>query len=175
MAKKIDLNKFKEVVVQLKTKQQKLQGLMNRETLKDAKRYAEASRLEIQKLIKNTDVKKVKSLIAKEAGEIKKLQNAIPGELARFSKFVETQAKELEKILKAVNALEAADFLQKKVSEKVNGVRKSSSQITKKTAKKASVIKTRAVKTTPAETVVAQTEAPLETVQTESNHRENQI
>ena len=135
MTKKIDLNKFKEVVGQLKSKQAQLQGLVSKETLKEAKRYAETSGNELKRLIRETDVKKVKSLIAKEASEIQKLQKAIPGELAKFSKFVEGQRKELEKILKTVNALEARDFIQKKVVEKVGIVKK------KKPARKAQAAK----------------------------------
>jgi hypothetical protein len=137
MSKKIDLNKFKEVVGQLKTKQKQLQGLMNKETLKEAKKYAEASKQEIQRLIKETDVKRVKSILSKEANEIKKLQNSIPVELARFSKFVESQRKEFEKILKTVNALEAAEFIQKKVGEKVGFARKGKATPVKKTRKTA--------------------------------------
>jgi hypothetical protein len=135
MKKSIDLNKFKEVVGQLKTKQKQLQGLMNKETLKEATRYAETSRKEIQRLIRETDVRKVKTLLAKEANEIKKLQNSIPGELAKFSKFVESQRKEFEKILKTVNALEAAEFIQKKVGEKVGIKRKTKDIPVKKTRK----------------------------------------
>ena len=115
MSKKIDLNKFKEVVGQLKTKQAQLKHLVSKETLKEAKKYAETSKSELQKLIKNTDVKKVKTLIEKEAKEIQQLQKAIPEELAKFSKFVEGQRKELEKVLKSVHALDAAEYLQKKV------------------------------------------------------------
>ncbi len=132
MTKKIDLNKFKEVVGQLKTKQKQLKGLMSKETLQEAKKYAEASKQELQRLIKTTDVKKVKSILEKEAKEIQKLQKAVPQELAKFAKFVETQRKEFEKILKNVNALEAAEFLQKKVGGKRGG---------KKSAKKPVVVK----------------------------------
>lgn len=132
MTKKIDLNKFKEVVGQLKTKQKQLKGLMSKETLQEAKKYAEASKQELQRLIKTTDVKKVKSILEKEAKEIQKLQKAVPQELAKFAKFVETQRKEFEKILKNVNALEAAEFLQKKVTGKRGG---------KKSAKKPVVVK----------------------------------
>ncbi len=137
MSKKIDLNKFKEVVGQLKTKQKQLQGLMSKETLKEATRYAETSRKEIQRLIRETDVKKVKDILAKEATEIKKLQNAIPVELAKFSKFVESQRKELEKILKSVNALEAAEFIQKKMGEKVGLSRRAKSAPVRKARKTA--------------------------------------
>jgi hypothetical protein len=119
MKSKIDLNKFKEVVGQLKTKQKQLQGLMNKETLNEAKKYAESSKQEIQRLIKTTDVKKVKSIILKEAAELKKLQASLPGEIAKLTRFVDVQRKELEKVLKSVNALEAADFIQKKVTAKV--------------------------------------------------------
>jgi hypothetical protein len=118
MSKKIDLNKFKDVVGQLKTKQQQLKQLVNKETLKEAKKYAENSGKELKNLIKNTDVKKVKSFIEKEAKDIQKLQKQIPQELAKFSKFVNSQTKELEKILKSVNALEAADFIQSKIAGK---------------------------------------------------------
>ncbi len=107
MSAKIDLNRFKEVVGQLKTTQKHLQSLMSRETLQDARRYAENSKQEIQKLLKGADLKTVKARIAKEAVELRKLQQSIPGELARFTKFVEAQKKELEKILKSVTALDA--------------------------------------------------------------------
>jgi hypothetical protein len=137
MSKKIDLNKFKDVVGQLKTKQQQLKGLMSKETLKEAKKYAEASKQELQKLIRTTDVKKVRSILEREAKEIQKLQKAVPGELAKFAKFVETQRKEFEKILKTVNALEAAEFIQKKVGSKVPMMKKK----TKKATKKASAAK----------------------------------
>ncbi len=53
MAKKIDLNKFKDVVSHLKTKQEQLKHLVSKETIKEAKKYAETSRKELQKLIKN--------------------------------------------------------------------------------------------------------------------------
>jgi hypothetical protein len=132
MTKKIDLNKFKEVVGTLKTKQKQLKGLMSKETLQEAKKYAEASKQELQRLIKTTDVKKVKSILEKEAKEIQKLQKAVPQELAKFAKFVETQRKEFEKILKNVNALEAAEFIQKNVRGKRGG---------KKSAKKPVVVK----------------------------------
>ncbi len=132
MTKKIDLNKFKEVVGQLKTKQKQLKGLMSKDTLQEAKKYAEASKQELQRLIKTTDVKKVKTILEKEAKEIQKLQKAVPQELAKFAKFVETQRKEFEKILKNVNALEAAEFIQKKVRGKRGG---------KKSAKKPVVVK----------------------------------
>jgi hypothetical protein len=145
MTKKIDLNKFKEVVGQLKTKQKQLKGLMSKETLQEAKKYAEASKQELQRLIKTTDVKKVKTILEKEAKEIQKLQKAVPQELAKFAKFVETQRKEFEKILKNVNALEAAEFIQKKVRGKSGG---------KKSAKKPVVVRESAApaqsETTPA-------------------------
>jgi hypothetical protein len=136
MTKKIDLNKFKEVVGQLKTKQKQLKGLMSKETLQEAKKYAEASKQELQRLIKTTDVKKVKTILEKEAKEIQKLQKAVPQELAKFAKFVETQRKEFEKILKNVNALEAAEFIQKKVRGKSGGKKDA-----KKPAKKSVVVK----------------------------------
>ena len=149
MTKKIDLNKFKEVVGQLKSKQAQLQGLVSKETLKEAKRYAETSGKELKRLIQETDVKKVKSLIAKEATEIQKLQKAIPGELAKFSRFVEGQRKELEKILKTVNALEARDFIQKKVVEKVGIVKKKKPAKKSQTAKAASSVEVAPVAATP--------------------------
>jgi hypothetical protein len=121
MNKKIDLNKFKDVMGQLKTKQQQLKTLMNKETLKEAKKYAEASGKELKDIIKNTDAKKVKSFITKEAKELQKLQKQLPGEIAKFTKFVNSQAKELEKILKTVNALEAADLIQSKVKSTIKG------------------------------------------------------
>ncbi len=121
MSSKIDLNKFKDVMGQLKTKQQQLKTLMNKETLKEAKKYAEASGKELKDLIKNTDSKKVKAFISKEAKEIQKLQKQIPVELAKFSKFVNSQTKEFEKILKSVNALEAADLIQTKVKNTIKG------------------------------------------------------
>jgi hypothetical protein len=162
MNKKIDLNKFKEVVGQLKTKQKQLQGLMNKETLQEAKKYAEASKQELQKLLKTTDVKKVKSLIAKEAAEIKKLQTSIPVELARFTKYVEGQKKEFEKILKNVSALEAADFIQKKVSDQVRKGKTLKSTVTskKKTTRKPTVVKADAAKSAqPVEaTIVTETQ-----------------
>ena len=148
MSKKIDLNKFKDVVGQLKTKQKQLQGLMSKETLKEAKKYAETSKQELQKLLKTTDVKKVKSLIAKEAAELKKLQSSIPGELAKLTKYVEGQKKEFEKILKNVSALEAADFLQKKVTDQVRKGKALKNTVAgkKKTAKKPTVVKADAAK-----------------------------
>lgn len=115
MPSKIDLGKFKEVVGHLKTKQEQLKTLMNKETLKEAKKYAESSGAELKKLIAKTDVKKVRAYIEKEAREIQKLQKQLPNELVKFSKFVDTQRKEFEKILKSVNALEAAEFLGQKV------------------------------------------------------------
>jgi len=121
MSSKIDLNKFKDVMGQLKTKQQQLKTLMNKETLKEAKKYAEASGKELKDLIKNTDSKKVKAFISKEAKEIQKLQKQIPVELEKFSKFVNAQTKEFEKILKNVNALEAADLIQSKVKNTIKG------------------------------------------------------
>src|SRR4051812_18794003 len=96
MSKKIDLNKFKDVVGQLKTKQKQLQHLVSKDTLKEAKKYAETSSKELKSMLKNADVKKVKSFIEKEAKEIHKLQKQLPSELAKFSKFVETQKKEFE-------------------------------------------------------------------------------
>jgi hypothetical protein len=161
MSKKIDLNKFKDVVGQLKTKQQKLQSLMSKETIKEAKKYAESSKQELQKLIKSTDVKKVKSIIEKEAKEIQKLQQSIPQELAKFSKFMETQKKEFEKILKSVSALEAADFIQKKVSSKVGLGKKpkASSSGTKRASKKPTVVKEAAAeKSAPVSTEEAKSE-----------------
>jgi hypothetical protein len=148
MNHKIDLNKFKEVVGQLKTKQKQLQGLMNRETLNEAKKYAESSKKEIQRLIQTTDVKRVKTLIMKEASELKKLQASIPGEIARLTRFVDGQRRELEKVLKSVNALEAADFLQKKVGEKVGNrvpfgkKRRPSAGLSKKASRKSAAPKT---------------------------------
>jgi hypothetical protein len=115
MSKKIDLNKFKDVVTQLKTKQAQLKHLVSKDTLKEAKKYAETSKAELQKLIKNTDVKKVKALIEKEAKELQKLQKNLPAEMAKFAKFVDAQKKEFEKVLKSVSALDAAEYLQKKV------------------------------------------------------------
>jgi hypothetical protein len=160
MKNKIDLNKFKEVVGQLKTKQQQLQGLMNKETLKEAKKYAENSKQEIQRLIRTTDVKKVKARILKEAAELKKLQAALPGEIARLTRFVDTQRKELEKVLKSVNALEAADFIQKKVTSKVpfgkkpkaSGAssKRASKKAPKATSEKEAVIETEARPTSQA-------------------------
>ncbi len=161
MSKKIDLNKFKDVVGQLKTKQQKLQSLMSKETIKEAKKYAESSKQELQKLIKSTDVKKVKSIIEKEAKEIQKLQQSIPQELAKFSKFMETQKKEFEKILKSVSALEAADFIQKKVSAKVGLGKKpkASGSSAKRASKKPVVVKdTASEKTSPAAAEEAKSE-----------------
>ena len=128
------------MVGQLKTKQEQIKGLMSKETLKEARKYAETSRQEIQKLLKGTDVKKVKTLIAKEAGELKKLQESIPGELAKLSRYVEGQKKEFEKILKNVTALEAATYIQKKVNERVKKGKK------KTPARKATVVKEAAVK-----------------------------
>jgi hypothetical protein len=93
MKNKIDLNKFKEVVGQLKARQRQIQGLMNMETLNEAKKYAETSKNEIQRLIQTTDVKKVKALILKEAAELRRLQASV---------------------------LEAAEFIQKKIGEKVS-------------------------------------------------------
>lgn len=138
MKNKIDLNKFKEVVGQLKTKQQQLQGLMNKETLKEAKKYAEGSKQEIQRLIQTTDVKKVKARILKEAAELKKLQTALPGEIAKLTRFVDTQRKELEKVLKAVSALE---FGKK---QKASG---SASRRTSKKAPKTAVTKEASIET----------------------------
>lgn len=116
MKKKIDLNKFQEVVGQLKSAQHQLQSLINKDTLKEAKKYAENSSKELKNWIKNTDMKKVKGLIEKETKEIHKLQKQIPTELAKFAKYVDGQKKELEKILKTVHAAEAADFIQNKLS-----------------------------------------------------------
>ena len=115
MSKTIDLNKFKDVLSHLKTKQAQLKHLVSKETLKEAKKYAETSKMELQKLLNNTEVKKVKSLIEREAKEFHKLQKKLPQELAKFSKFVEGQKKEFEKVLKSVNALDAAEYIQKKV------------------------------------------------------------
>jgi hypothetical protein len=129
MSKKIDLSKFKDVVGQLKSKQEQLKGLMNKETLREARKYAETSSQELKKHIQNMDVKKVRAYIEKEAKEIQKLQKQIPNELVKFSKFVDTQRKEFEKILKSVNALEAAEFIGQKVG------------LTKKPAKKKSAPK----------------------------------
>ena len=117
MSPKIDLNKFKDVVGQLKTKQKQLQSLMNKETLKEAKKYAEASGKELKNLIQTTDVKKVKTFIEKEAKEIQKLQKQIPSELAKFSKFVSSQKKEFEKILKTLNGKKPTRSPSKKSSE----------------------------------------------------------
>jgi hypothetical protein len=39
--------------------------------------------------------------------------------MAKFSKFVDSQKKELEKILKNVHALDAAEFVQDKFNEKI--------------------------------------------------------
>jgi uncharacterized NAD(P)/FAD-binding protein YdhS len=124
---KVDLSRFKEVVGQLKTKQKQLKGLMNKETLREAKHYAESSSQELKKLIQSTDVKKVRSFIEKEAKEIQKLQKQIPNELVKFSKFVDSQRKEFEKVLKSVNALEAAEFIGKKVGLTKKPVRKRAS------------------------------------------------
>jgi len=165
MSKKIDLNKFKEVVGQLKTKQKQLQGLMSKETLKEATRYAETSRKEIQRLIRETDVKKVKALLTKEANEIKRLQNAIPVELARFSKFVDSQRKEFEKILKSVNALEAAEFIQKKVKM---GKKDKATIVTKRTRKPAAA-KAAPAETTAAETTAAEISAPESSTTSDTN------
>ncbi len=147
MSAKIDLNRFKEVVGQLKTTQKHLQSLMSRETLQEARRYAESSKQEIQKLLKGADLKTVKARIAKEAADLRKLQQSIPGEIARFTKFVEAQKKELEKILKSVAALDAVK------TSKVTPVRetpaKAASSVKapaakKGTPRKPSVIKTKA-------------------------------
>ena len=56
VSKKIDLNKFQEVVGQLKTAQKQLKTLVNQETIKEAKKYAETSSKEIKKWIKNTRI-----------------------------------------------------------------------------------------------------------------------
>lgn len=130
MSRKIDINKFKDVVGQLKTAQKQLQSLVNKDTLHEAKKYAEASSKELKKFIKETDINKVKTIINKEAKEIQKLQKQIPAELAKFSKFVEGRRKELEGILKNVNALEVADSIQKTVRKKVEsklGIKKAAS------------------------------------------------
>ena len=119
MSRKIDINKFKDVVGQLKTAQKQLQSLVNKETIHEAKKYAEASSKELKKFIQETDINKVKTIITKEAKEIQKLQKQIPAELAKFSKFVDGRRKELEGILKNVNALEVADTIQKTVRKKV--------------------------------------------------------
>lgn len=149
MSSKIDLNKFKEVVGQLKTKQKQLKGLMSKDTIQEAKKYAEASKQELQRLIKSTDVRKMRSILEKEAKEIQKLQKAVPQELAKFAKFVETQRKEFEKILKSVNALEAAEFIQKKVGGRVPLVKKAKTS-TKKSSKRASPVKESETPSTPA-------------------------
>ncbi|NDF15335.1 hypothetical protein EB061_08450 [bacterium] len=106
MKNKIDLNKFKEVVGQLKARQRQIQGLMNMETLNEAKKYAETSKNEIQRLIQTTDVKKVKALILKEAAELRRLQASV------------LEAAELRRLQASV--LEAAEFIQKKIGEKVS-------------------------------------------------------
>jgi hypothetical protein len=164
MKKKVDLNKFKDVVGQLKTKQKQLQHLVSKDTLKEAKKYAETSSKELKNMLKNnTDVKKVKSFIEKEAKEIHKLQKAIPTELAKFSKFVETQKKEFEKILKSVHALDAAEFIQEKV-----GLRKKPSKgSSKKSSKKATEAKATPVKAAEA------TEAHGDSAETDSSSNQS--
>ncbi|MBC7395833.1 MAG: hypothetical protein H7333_00195, partial [Bdellovibrionales bacterium] len=138
MAKAMDLNKFQEVVSHLKTKQHQLKNLVSKETLKDAKKYAETSKKELQKLLKSTDVKKVKAFIEKEAKEMHKLQARLPQELAKFSKFVETQKKEFEKLLKHAHASDAAEFIGKKMGASVGLKKKSKASLTgaKKSTKK---------------------------------------
>jgi hypothetical protein len=161
MSKKIDLNRFKDVVTQLKTKQAQLKHLVSKDTLKEAKRYAETSKSELQKLIKNTDVKKVKALIEKEAKELQKLQKNLPAELAKFSKFMEGQKKEFEKVLKSVSALDAAEYLQKKVGLGKKS-KASSGGARKTTSRKPKVAKEAAEmpSSQPAETQTASNETP---------------
>lgn len=115
MSKKVDLNKFKDIVSNLKTKQAQLKHLVSKETISEAKKYAHTSKMELQKLIKNTDLKKVRAMIEKEAKELHKLQKNLPQELSKFTKFMEGQKKEFEKVLKSVSALDAAEYIQKKV------------------------------------------------------------
>ena len=150
MAKKVDLNKFKDVVTHLKTKQAQLKHLVSKETIKEAKKYAASSKAELQKLIKTTDGKKVRAFIEKEANQFHKLQQSLPAEIAKFSKFVESQKKEFEKVLKSVSALDAAEFIQKKV-----GLGKKS-KASSSGAKKSSARKPKAAVATP---VQAETES----------------
>ncbi len=102
MSSKFDLNKFKDVVEQVKSAQKQFQSLVNKETIKEARKYAEASAKDLKQFIKTTDMKKVKAMIEREAKDLQTFQKKLPKELAKFSKFVDGQKKELEKILRNV-------------------------------------------------------------------------
>ena len=158
MSRKIDLNKFKDVVGQLKSAQKQFQSLVNKETLKEAKKYAESSGKELKTWIQNADMKKVKALIERETKEIHKLQKKIPGELAKFSRYVDSQKGELEKILKSVHALEAKDYLEAQLAKTAFGKKVGFKKKPKKKHEKTVTVKSQHVTPTEAAEMTAQQE-----------------
>lgn len=104
----------KKIVQRVKAAQVKLQQLLKDKTIvEEARKYAEKQGKEIRKLLAS-DAGKVKAFLEKERKELEKFQKQIPGEVQKFRTLVNSQRREVEKLLKRVRRAGANSGTAKK-------------------------------------------------------------
>ena len=77
-------NEVKKIISRAKKVQGKLQEVLkNQDWVEEAKKYADKQKKEVKKLL-NTDTAKLKAFLERERKHLERLQNQLPGEIAKW-------------------------------------------------------------------------------------------
>lgn len=95
---------LKKLVGRVQVARSRFQTLLNDRTWVDeARRYADRSKAEVQKLLEG-DVTKVRAFLDREKRELERFQRQIPNEVKKFRRLMHGRRKELEQLVKTLRA-----------------------------------------------------------------------
>jgi hypothetical protein len=90
---------LKKIVGKMKQAQHKIQRVMkSQDWLDEARKYAERQGSEVKKLFSSDSVK-LEAFLERQRKELARIQKRIPGEVKKYRSRLQTQSKELEKLL----------------------------------------------------------------------------
>ncbi len=121
-------NEVKKIISRAKKVQGKLQEVLkNQDWVEEAKKYADKQKKEVKKLL-NTDTAKLKAFLERERKHLERLQNQLPGEIAKWKDFAQKQRQELKTLLTRVKKAQKSRVIEIKSTG-------SKKKTTKKTSK----------------------------------------